>query len=100
VASESAAHPAYLEELIAATHVNTVLTEAFGVDWPDAPQRVLRAALESAERLDSDSVARLGDRQIPRLSREQRPYRPDLELLALLIAALKGSAQDGGEYYG
>jgi nitronate monooxygenase len=67
-ATESAAHPIYLEALIAATRKETVLTQVFGADWPDAPHRVLRVALEAAERLHLDIAARLGDWEIPRFS--------------------------------
>lgn len=67
-AEESAAHPVYIEALIAATGDDTVLTTAFGVGWPDARHRVLRSALDAAERLDADIVATIGGGQIPRFS--------------------------------
>ena len=47
---ESAAHPLYLDALLAASAADTELTTAFGVGWEDAPHRVLRAALDAAER--------------------------------------------------
>jgi nitronate monooxygenase len=75
-AAESAAHPAYVAALIAATREETVLTEAFGADWPDAPHRVLRVALEAAERLRSEVVARLGEEEIPRFSSMPQPGGP------------------------
>jgi NAD(P)H-dependent flavin oxidoreductase YrpB (nitropropane dioxygenase family) len=48
-ARESGAHPDYVEALIRAAGEDTVLTESFGLDWPDAPHRVLRSCLEAAE---------------------------------------------------
>jgi nitronate monooxygenase len=49
VCKESNAHPQYVDALILATGDDTVLTEAFGVGWPNAPHRVLRSAVERAE---------------------------------------------------
>jgi nitronate monooxygenase len=60
VARESAAHPDYVEALLRAVGEDTVLTEAFGLDWPDAPHRVLRSCLEAAEASD-DAVVGVRD---------------------------------------
>jgi nitronate monooxygenase len=49
VCKESNAHPQYVDALISATGDDTVLTQAFGVGWPNAPHRVLRSAIERAE---------------------------------------------------
>lgn len=57
VAREAAAHPDYVEALLRAVGEDTVLTEAFGLDWPNAPHRVLRSCLEAAEALDDVVVA-------------------------------------------
>jgi NAD(P)H-dependent flavin oxidoreductase YrpB (nitropropane dioxygenase family) len=66
VASEEAdAHPTYVAMLIAASASDTVLCEAFSAGWPDAPHRVLRAAVEAAEQLDGPTVGTSGDREIP-----------------------------------
>ena len=46
-ASESDAHPSYVERLVQATADDTVLTTAFGEGWPDAPHRVLRSAVDA-----------------------------------------------------
>ncbi|HEY9349997.1 MAG TPA: nitronate monooxygenase, partial [Acidothermales bacterium] len=46
--TESGAHPEYVAALLAAGDDPTVLTSAFSVGWPDAPHRVLRAALVAA----------------------------------------------------
>ena len=70
-ARESAAHPDYVEALLRAAGEDTVLTEAFGVDWPDAPHRVLRSCLEAAEAADEDGVRR---------ARRGRPGNPDGEV--------------------
>ena len=49
--TESRGHSAYKKALVdARSGEDTVLTEAFGDGWPDAPHRVLRSALEAAER--------------------------------------------------
>jgi NAD(P)H-dependent flavin oxidoreductase YrpB (nitropropane dioxygenase family) len=45
---ESYAHPDYIAALVAAGTDDSVLTEAFGVGWPDAPHRVLRSSIDAA----------------------------------------------------
>jgi len=50
-APEAAAHPDYVDALIAADAEDTVLTTAFGDDWPDAPHRVLRSCVAAGEAL-------------------------------------------------
>jgi nitronate monooxygenase len=50
-ATESIAHPKYVDALIAATADDTFITTAFGDGWPDAPHRVLKAAVASGEAL-------------------------------------------------
>ncbi|MHB8681845.1 MAG: NAD(P)H-dependent flavin oxidoreductase [Acidimicrobiales bacterium] len=59
-AVESAAHPAYVEALVAAGPGDTVLTEAFSVFWPDAPHRVLRSSVEAMERFAGEVVGEAG----------------------------------------
>lgn len=49
---ESEAHADYIAAILAAGSGDTVLTTAFGAEWPDAPHRVLRSALEAAEAAD------------------------------------------------
>jgi nitronate monooxygenase len=66
VAEESDAHPVHVEALIAASAQDTVLTETFKTGWPNAPHRVLRTAVETAERLDRPVVGRIGGREVPR----------------------------------
>jgi len=50
-ATESTAHPVYVNALIAATAKDTVMTTAFGDGWPDAPHRVLASSIEAGKRL-------------------------------------------------
>lgn len=66
-ARESAAHPAYVEAVIAAGSDDTVYTGAFSGIWPDAPHRVLRACLEAAEAFEGETVGemRVGDQLVP-----------------------------------
>jgi nitronate monooxygenase len=47
---ESGAHPEYVRRLLAATGEETILTEWFNDGWEGAPHRVLRSALEAAQR--------------------------------------------------
>jgi nitronate monooxygenase len=53
-AEETPAHPRYVELLLAAAAGDTVMTEEFGVGWPDAPHRVLRSALDAARAFQPD----------------------------------------------
>ncbi len=53
-AAESEAHPRYVEKLIAAEAKDTVLTEGFSGNWPNAPHRVLRASLAAMRRARED----------------------------------------------
>ncbi len=55
-AAEAEPHPRYLEKLMAARAEDTVLTEGFSTDWPNAPHRVLRASLEAMQRTTTDIV--------------------------------------------
>jgi nitronate monooxygenase len=53
---ESYAHPDYIDALIAARADDSVLTEAFGVGWPNAPHRVLRSSVDAAGSTANDIV--------------------------------------------
>jgi nitronate monooxygenase len=55
-AAESAAHPAYQEALLRAEPEDTILTEAYSANWPNAPHRVLRGCIEAAQALADDLV--------------------------------------------
>lgn len=46
--TESAAHDRYVELLIESGNTETELSEAFWVNWPDAPHRVLTSAVEAS----------------------------------------------------
>jgi nitronate monooxygenase len=66
-AAESSAHPEYVDALVAAGAEDTVLTEAFGNGWPDAPHRVLRSCVDAANAITDDTVGtmRMGDVEFP-----------------------------------
>lgn len=53
-ASESIAHPTYVDALIRNGADDTVITTAFGDGWPDAPHRVLKSAIAAGEALGED----------------------------------------------
>lgn len=55
-ATESDAHPIYVEKLIEAEAKDTILTETFSENWPNAPHRVLRSSAEAAQRFKGDVV--------------------------------------------
>jgi nitronate monooxygenase len=54
--TEAGAHPTYVEKLIGARAEDTVYTEAFSTNWPDAPHRVLRSCLQAAEVFTGETV--------------------------------------------
>jgi NAD(P)H-dependent flavin oxidoreductase YrpB (nitropropane dioxygenase family) len=64
---ESSAHPAYVESVLRASAGDTCLTEAFSGMWPNAPHRVLRAAIEAAQALPEGPVGEVafGGRKLP-----------------------------------
>ncbi|MCZ6781523.1 MAG: NAD(P)H-dependent flavin oxidoreductase [Acidiferrobacterales bacterium] len=53
---ETGTHPSYVKALIAAEAKDTVYTEAFSFDWPNAPHRVLRSSIEAAETYQEGEV--------------------------------------------
>lgn len=57
-AAESAAHPRYVQALLAAAGEDTVLSDAFSAGWPGGPAeaRVLRSSLERARAFDGEVV--------------------------------------------
>jgi hypothetical protein len=71
-AMESAAHPEYVDALIAASAEDTELTETFSVGWPNAPHRVLRSCIEAVNATTEEFVATIGDGRdawpVPRFS--------------------------------
>jgi NAD(P)H-dependent flavin oxidoreductase YrpB (nitropropane dioxygenase family) len=57
VASEEAGvHKVYTDALVAARAEDSIYTNAFHVNWPDAPHRVLRGAIEAAQAFRGDVV--------------------------------------------
>lgn len=56
-AIESNAHPLYKEALTRARAEDTVLTEAYSANWPNAPHRVLRSCIAAAQKLPEGTVA-------------------------------------------
>jgi nitronate monooxygenase len=66
-ATESGAHPAYVDALLASSAADTCLTEAFSVMWPDAPHRVLRSAIAAAKALTEEIIGEtfLAERAVP-----------------------------------
>ncbi|HEV2173787.1 MAG TPA: nitronate monooxygenase, partial [Nitrospira sp.] len=55
-ASESEAHPSYIDRLVAASADDTVLTEAFSNNWPNAPHRVLAGCVKAMEQTTEELV--------------------------------------------
>ena len=55
-AEESDAHPEYVRALIAARAQDTLYTDVFYLDWPEAPHRVLRSSAEAAQAFQGDIV--------------------------------------------
>lgn len=68
-AAESGAHQAYRDAVIASSAADSVLTDEFRVEWPDAQawSRVLRPSLEAARAFDGDVVGELdlGEMKLP-----------------------------------
>ncbi len=68
-AHEADVHPAYIDALLAAAGPDdTVLTEKFGVGWPDAPHRVLASAVTAAAEASEaggEPVATLDGDELP-----------------------------------
>src|SRR6059058_1463549 len=69
VAAEAGTHPAYVERLIAASAKDTILTEAFSANWPNAPHRVLRSCVEAVERFRGEFVGETA-----------KPWAPDVRV--------------------
>src|SRR6266702_2817505 len=56
VAEEAEAHPQYQKALIGAEPEDTVVTEVFSENWPNAPHRVLRSSVEAAQAFKGEIV--------------------------------------------
>lgn len=72
--AEAGAHPRYVDALIKAEAVDTVLSDTFNANWRDAPHRCLRASVEAARACTDEFVAEVVDEdtgetfRIPRLA--------------------------------
>ncbi len=95
---ESYAHPLYIDALVAASTDDSVLTEAFGVGWPDAPHRVLRSAIDAATAAPTDIVGEtaLADGQAMKMPRfgassPNRDTTGDITAMALYAGCSVGS---------
>ena len=95
---ESNAHPDYIDALVTAASDDSVLTEAFGIGWPDAPHRVLRSSIEAATAAASDVVGetRLSDgKTVPMarfgVSSPSRDTTGDISAMALYAGRSVGS---------
>ena len=56
VAEEAEAHPQYQKALIYAEPEDTVVTEVFSENWPNAPHRVLRSSVDAAQAFKGEVV--------------------------------------------
>lgn len=93
--TEAGAHPRYVSALIAARAADTVCTEAFSVGWPNAPHRVLRAAVEAADAFQGDVIGEaLNEYTGERYTiRHYETVEPDLST----TGAVEAMAQYAGE---
>lgn len=93
-AVESGAHPDYVAALLAADGTDTVLTEAFGVGWRNAPHRVLRSCVDAATAFAGDEVASIrtpyGPRPIGRFSPEPPELGTSGTVTAMALYAGQG----------
>lgn len=98
-AEEAATHPVYREALIAAGPEDTALTEAFSVDGPPSPHRVLRSALDAAAALEEEVVGEMhvfGERrQVRRFSADNPADNATgrIEAMALYAGESVGAVQ-------
>jgi NAD(P)H-dependent flavin oxidoreductase YrpB (nitropropane dioxygenase family) len=86
-AEESDAHPRYVERLIAASREDTVLTECFAADWPNAPHRVLRSAVDAVMQLDRPVAGCFRDQELPRLAARPPTRQTTGEIGAMALYA-------------
>ena len=92
---ESSAHPAYIDALCRATSgEDTVLTTTFSGGWPDAPHRVLRSAVDTADAFDGDVVGQVlheGTRHpVPRYASSPPTTDTDGDIAAMALYAGTG----------
>lgn len=73
VAEEADVHDDYAKALLGAEAEDTEITTTFGSEWPDAPHRVLKSSIDSANASEEETVAEVGlpgglRMAVPRLS--------------------------------
>jgi NAD(P)H-dependent flavin oxidoreductase YrpB (nitropropane dioxygenase family) len=97
---ESYAHPDYIDALVAARADDSVLTEAFGVGWPNAPHRVLRSSVDAAGATPNDVVGQTvlspsTTMSVPRfgVSSPTRDTTGDIRAMALYAGPSVGSIE-------
>src|SRR3989441_1064375 len=88
-AEEAGTHPAYVEKLIAAEAKDTILTEAFSENWPNAPHRVLRSCVEAVERFQGEFVGETA-----------KPWAPDVRVPVHVRASFVADRTTTGEVDG
>jgi NAD(P)H-dependent flavin oxidoreductase YrpB (nitropropane dioxygenase family) len=78
-ATESIAHPDYIDALLAASADDTVMTETFSADWPNAPHRVLRSCVQAVEAATGDVVGKfaMGPEEMPVVRFSSQPPTKD-----------------------
>jgi NAD(P)H-dependent flavin oxidoreductase YrpB (nitropropane dioxygenase family) len=93
-AKESGAHSLYVAELIPATADDTVLTETFWTDWPNAPHRVLRSSVEAARAIQTEPVGYVENGWgVPRM--HPRPPNRETTVHIEAMALYAGESVDG-----
>jgi nitronate monooxygenase len=58
---EAGAHPRYVEALVAARPIDTVLGDNFSYEFPGLPHRALRSSVEAARAFEGDVVGEMVD---------------------------------------
>ena len=61
-AEQAETHPDYLKALLATRPHDTVYTQVFSVNWPNAPHRVLSSSIAAAEAFQGATVGQFIDR--------------------------------------
>jgi hypothetical protein len=80
--------------------IDTVLTRAFSVGWPEVPHRVLRSCIEAAEAFEGDIVGEehLGQSVIPvqrfSIPPPGRTFTGAIEAMALYAGQSVGAVRD------
>jgi nitronate monooxygenase len=97
-ATESGAHPSYVQALMSAEAQDTVYTEAFSVGWPDAPHRVLRSCIAAANAYKGEYVGEYVDPHTQERRQLQR-FQP-LDIHGGVTGAIQAMPHWAGESVG